>query len=265
MLPKHSDTTKSERPYVGHLCVYHVVYEPSYKSIIFHHWTECNLKCQGCYCQREKLDFSLFPDWRERVESNSPESPPQRLLSLPEATELIQGLDIQRAIFIGIEPSLDRGLPALAKFLRNQYHSYNILFTNGMVLPDLTNIDEIIVSLKAVTPEIYREYTSADNHKTLQNFRILARMGKRLQAEITLIPGIIEAPEIEKVAKFISSVDSDIPLRITGFISLKGVEYRSPSGEEVAAAAELARKHLNTVNYLSGEMERQGDPPVRLF
>ncbi|MGI2336203.1 MAG: radical SAM protein [Dehalogenimonas sp.] len=247
------------------LKVYHVVYEPSFKSVIFHHWTECNLKCRGCYCQREKLDFSLLPDWQSRLANNPPETPPDKLLSLKEALDLINGLDIERAIYIGIEPTLDPGLPDLASAMKTQYQAYNILFTNGFVLPEISDMDEIIVSLKAVTPELYREYTAADNRKALHNFRKIYETGKKLQAEITLIPGIIEAEEVEKVAKFIASVAPSIPLRINGFIRLNGVEYRAPSGKEIEAAANLAKSHLNTVNYLSGEMSRVGEPAIRLY
>lgn len=247
------------------LKIYHVVYEPSYKSIIFHHWTECNLKCIGCYCQREKLDFSLLPDWQTRLATNPPETPPEKFLSLSEVLRLIQGLEIERAIYIGIEPTLDPGFSSLAKSLKSSYRAYNILFTNGVVYPDTSILDEIIVSLKAITPDLYREYTAADNNKTLRNFQNLHATGIKLQAEITLIPGIIEADEVEKAASFVASVNPSIPLRINGFISLNGVKYRSPSGQEVEAAADLAKKHLNTVNYLSGQMPRIGDPPVRLF
>jgi len=247
------------------LCVYHVVYEPSYKSIIFHHWTECNLKCRGCYCQREKLDFSLLPDWEMRLSTNPPEKPPEKLLSLDEALALIEGLTIDRSIFIGVEPTLDPGLPALAHELKSRYSSYNILFTNAVALPDLSGIDEVIVSLKAVTPKLYRAYTEGDNRKSLANFRRIYDLGKKLQAEMTLIPGAIEADEIEKAAEFIASIDKKIPLRINGFISISGIKYRAPTGEEVATTAALARKHLTTVNYLSGDMARVGEPPVRLF
>ena len=247
------------------LCVYHIVYEPSYKSIIFHHWTECNLKCRGCYCQVEKLDFSLLPDWQMRLATNPPETPPEKLLSLDEALAMTDSLSIERAIFIGIEPSLDPCLPDLAKAMKSRHGAYNILFTNGVALPDMSDIDEVIMSLKAVTPEVYRQYTLGDNRKMLVNFRRVHDMGKRLQAEITLVPGAVEAAEVEKAAEFIASIDREIPLRINGFIRLSGVEYRAPTGEEVEAAAKLAKKHLTTVNYLSGEMARVGEPAIRLF
>lgn len=247
------------------LYVYHVVYEPTFRSIIFHHWTECNLKCRGCYCRREKIDFSLLPNWQTRLSTNPPETPPEVLLSLSETLKLIEGLAIERAIFIGVEPTLDPGLPRLAHELKSRFHSYNILFTNAVSLPDISDIDEIIVSLKAVTPELYRQYTEGDNRKTLGNFRRIYESGRKLQAEITLIPGVIDEREIEKAAAFIASVDRTIPLRITGFIKLSGMEFRAPTGAEVEAAAQLARKHLDTVNYLSGDMPRVGEPPVRLF
>jgi pyruvate formate lyase activating enzyme len=252
-------------PDVGSLRVYHVVYEPTFKSIIFHHWTECNLKCLGCYCKVEKLDFSLLPDWQMRLATNPPEKPPEKLLSLDETVALTDGIEIDRAIFIGVEPSLDPGMPLLAKEMKARHKAYNILFTNGVSLPDLSSIDEVIMSLKAVTPAIYKCYTGADNRKSMANFRKIYEIGKKLQAEITLIPGIVEADEIEKVAEFIGSVDKKIPLRITGFIQLSGQAFMAPTGAEVEAAAALAKKHLMIVNYLSGEMPRVGEPPRRLF
>ena len=247
------------------LCVFHIIYEPTFKSIVFHHWTECNLKCRGCYCQREKLDFALLPDWQMRLASNPPETPPEILLSLDEALVMTDKLDIDRAIFIGVEPSLDPGLPALAKEMKSRHCAYNILFTNGVALPDLSSIDEVIFSLKAATPELYKDYTGKDNRRTLANFIGIYYIGKKLQAEITLIPGVIDAPEIEKVAAFIASIDRSIPLRINGFIKLSGMDYRAPTGAEVEAAAALATKHLTAVNYLSGDMPRTGEPPIRLF
>lgn len=245
--------------------VYHITYEPSFKSVVFHHWTKCNLKCRGCYCQREKLDFSLLPDWQIRLASNPLETPPEKLLLLEELQSLTDALDIERAIFIGIEPSLDPGMPALAKEMKARHGAYNILFTNGVALPNLSDIDEVIFSLKAITPELYKGYTGGDNRKSLANFRRLYEMGKKLQAEVTLIPGVIEATEIEKVAGFIASIDKKIPLRITGFIRLSGLDLRAASGGELEAATLRARKHLDTVNYLSGEMPRIGEPSFRLF
>jgi hypothetical protein len=57
-------------------------------------------------------------------------------------------------------------------WLRNfvgDFGAYNILLTNGLKMIDLDDIDQVIFSLKAVSPDIYREYTGASNKKALEN------------------------------------------------------------------------------------------------
>jgi pyruvate-formate lyase-activating enzyme len=245
--------------------IYHMVYEPSFDSITFHHWTDCNLQCRGCYCNYEKLDFSLLDNWLEDLKQKVKESPPERFLSLVEVMTRVRKLTIKRAVFIGTEPTLDPDLPDLARALHEEHGSYNVLLTNGQRLIDLTHVDEIILSIKAVSPDIYKEYTSGDNSKSLANFKAIHRMGKRLQTEVLLIPGLIDAEEIEKVAQFIASVDPFITLRIDGYFPLNGLGYRGATSEDVERAASLARKHLVKVNYLTSNMERIGKKAIRVF
>jgi pyruvate-formate lyase-activating enzyme len=154
---------------------------------------------------------------------------------------------------------------SLARVLHDQCGSYNILFTNGLKLPDLSDVDEVIVSLKAITPEIYRDYTGADNAKTLSNFRRIYEMGKKLQAEILFVPGVVEEDEIEKAAGFVASVSRDIPFRINGYLEVNGVPYRAALPAEVQKAAAKAEKHLAKVNHLSADMPRVGEKTIRVF
>lgn len=246
--------------------VYHVVYEPTPKSAVFHHWTECNLNCQGCFCQTEKLDFGLFDDALERLADKPPETAPLNFLeSVDEVLETLSGYELKRAVFIGTEPTLDPDLPALARALHHKYGSYNILLTNGVRLCDLSDIDELIFSLKAVSDDIYLNYTGRSNVKTLDNFKTVHASGKKLQAECLLIPGLIEADEIEKIAKFVAAIDEDITLRIDGYFPIPGKPWRGTTPQEVAEAAKRAVKHLSKVNYLSADLPRQGEKPLRLF
>ncbi|AHB13023.1 radical SAM protein [Dehalococcoides mccartyi] len=246
--------------------VYHLIYEPSYRSAVFHHWTECNLGCKGCFCKAEKLDFGLFPDALERLKNRPPETAPERFIeSTEEALGILSGYPVERAVFIGTEPTLDPELPALAKALHRKYGSYNILLTNGVKQCALSDMDEIIFSLKAVTNDIYKAYTGRSNEKTLENFKKVHASGKKLQAECLLIPGLIEADEVEKIAVFIAKADKDITLRIDGYFPIPGCPWRGASTEEVAEAAKRALKHLSKVNYLTADLPRQGEPPVRLF
>jgi pyruvate-formate lyase-activating enzyme len=245
--------------------VYHIVYEPTFKYVTIHTWTDCNLSCHGCYCQYEILDFGLIDDWAARVANAAPASPPNRFLTLDEVMGRLDGLDIEGAVFIGTEPSLDPELPALAEALHRRFASYNILMTNGVRLTDMKHIDEVIFSLKAISDDIYRDYTGRSNNRTLENFRTVHSSGKKLQAECLLIPGYIDAAEVENVARFIAGVDRDIPLRIDGYFSLNGHPWPAATISDVGKAAQLAKKHLNKVNYLTGDMKRIGDKAVRIF
>lgn len=245
--------------------VYHIVYEPTFKSVVIHIWTECNLSCKGCFCNYETRDFGLIDDWAELVGNRAPASPPGRFLSLEEVMRLIEGLDIDRAVFIGTEPSLDPELPALAKALHERFGSYNIMLTNGVKLTSMEHIDEVIFSLKAVSEDIYRDYTGRSNKRTLENFLTVYRSGKKLQAECLLIPGYIDTQEIERIARFVASIDRDITLRIDGYFPLSCCSWLAATAADVEKAARAAKKHLTRVNYLTASMERIGDKPVGVF
>jgi len=71
-------------------------------------------------------------------------------------------------------------MPALAKALHNRLHSYNVLLTNGLKLADMAHVDEIIFSIKAITPQIHKAYTGKDNREILNNFESLANSGPKL-------------------------------------------------------------------------------------
>jgi pyruvate formate lyase activating enzyme len=245
--------------------VYHIIYEPSFRSIIFHHWTECNLHCSGCFCRYEKLDFSLFSDWQGNLKAKDSETPPEHFLSVGEIMKRIHGLDIERAVFIGTEPSLDPGLPVLAREMHDVFSSYNILFTNGVNLIDYSDIDEVIFSIKAYSDNLYRSYTGRSNSKMLKNFQKLAQSGIKLQAEMLLIPGLIDKKEVEKVARFITSIDNDIALRIDGYFPIKDCKWIAATDDDIQEANEVAKKYLKNVNYLSSEMERVGEKTIRIF
>jgi pyruvate formate lyase activating enzyme len=245
--------------------VYHVVYEPLSKSVDIHFWTKCTLACRACYTSYETLDFGLFDDPIARVACKNPEKPPTKFLNLDEVLALFEGREVRSAIFLGTEAALDAAMPALAKTLHNRFHSYNILLTNGLKLADMTDIDEIIFSIKAITPQIHKVYTGKDNRAILKNFEVLANSGKKMQAETVLIPGLIETDEITRVAEFIASIDRGITLRIDAYFPTGNNPWRAATATEVDRAAALAQKHLDKISCLTLDMKRIGNKPIRLF
>ena len=245
--------------------VYHIAYEPTFKSVDIHFWTRCNLGCRACYTSYEKLDFGLFYEPISMIATKPQESPPTRFLSLSEVMALLGKLDVTRVIFMGTEPALDPELPALAKALHQRFHCYNIILTNGLKLVDLEHIDEVIFSIKAYSDDLHRDYTGKSNKKILNNFIALYSSGKKLQAETVLIPDYIDALEIERIARFIAGVDRNIPFRIDAYFPVGNNPWRAATTQEVEEAASLARKHLNTVSCLTLELKRIGDRSVMVF
>jgi len=245
--------------------VYHIAYEPSYQSLDIHFWTGCNLQCRGCYLNYEKQDFGLLDDPVARVAAQSREAPPEKFLSYDEVIAFLKPLKIKYAIFMGDEAALDPELPRLARDLHERFHSYNIILTNGRKLIDMDHIDEVIFSIKAFSNDIHQDYTGHSNKRILENFVKIARSGMKLQAETVLIPGYIDAKEVETVAKFVASVNKEITFRIDSYFQVPGCPWRSATKEEVAEAEALAKKHLSNVTILTLDMKRLGDKAVKVF
>ena len=244
--------------------VYHIVYEPTFKSVDIHFWTKCNLKCRACYTRYETLDFGLYDDPISKIATKPAGTPPQRFLSFTEVMARLKGLPIDRAIFIGTEPALDPEMPRLAAALHGEFHCYNILLTNGLKLADMRDIDEVIFSLKAISSELHMAYTGRDNCRILNNFAKIYQDGMKMQAETVLIPGLIEADEVERVARFIAGVNPEITLRIDAYFPVPGCPWRAATRKEVEEASRLAGRYLNKVSILTLDMKRTGAKPVRI-
>ncbi|MBN1369161.1 MAG: radical SAM protein [Dehalococcoidaceae bacterium] len=245
--------------------VYHLAYDASAASLDVHFWTACSLHCRACYVAYNPLDFGLFDDPIAELSKTKILCPDSAYLSPDQVMGLIKDLPVKSAVFVGTEPSLDPELPELARLLHNNKGSYNILLTNAFQLADMSDIDELIVSIKAFDRQKHLEYTGVDNIRILDNFKSIYCRRKKMQAETVYIPGFIEMDEIERIAAFIGEIDPAIPLRIDAFFTVPGVKWRSATADEVEAAAERARAYLQKVNCLTLEMKRIGEKVIRVY
>ncbi len=245
--------------------VYHAAYETAYRSLDVHFWTPCNLGCRACYTRYERLDFGLFDDPIAHIAGQPPQPPPGRFFSLQEVASALEPLNIERAIFMGTEPALDPEMPLLAAHLHRRFSAYNVMLTNAVHLADLSDVDEVIVSLKTVNPALHRDYTGRDNTVIMSNFASLYRSGKKLQAETVLIPGYIDAGEVETTARFIAALSPEITLRIDAYFPVGDNPWPAAGRQEVEEAARLARRHLAKVNCLTLDLRREGEKPERIL
>lgn len=244
--------------------IFHITYEPTYRTLDLHFW-KCNLNCRGCYKNYEIYDLGLIDNAIEKMATKSLAQEPERFLSYDEVIRLTEELEIKYAIFMGTEAAIDPELPRLARALHNRHDSYNILLTNGLKLTDMTDIDEIIFSLKAFSDDIHREYTGKSNKKILINFKKIYDTGKKLQAETVLIPKYIDSKEVGELAGFVGGIDKDLTFRVIGYFPVPGCPWRAATGEDVEKAAELARKHLNNVTCMTSEMKGDNWKPKRIY
>jgi pyruvate-formate lyase-activating enzyme len=189
-----------------------------------------------------------------------------RPLSVDEVAPYLRPLPFKRAIFLGKEPTCDGDFLSLAEFLKERFDAYNILLTNGykyvnpLIGGKVKNrvIDEVCISIKAVSKKIFRDFTGKSNpEQVLANFRRYAHISRlKLRAESIFIPDYIDGYEIEKIVRFIASVDDTIPYRIDGYIPSstyflkKPDRFRRPTEGEMKAAKKIAQKYLKNVSIL---------------
>jgi pyruvate-formate lyase-activating enzyme len=235
--------------------IYHITHSPEVGIAHLHFWG-CNLNCRACLLKKELYDCHLA-EIKEGIFNSTREGPraPERFLDLEEVMRILGKLEVRQVVFMGAEPTTDPGLPQLAEAFHREFGSYSILLTNGFILADLKDIDEVVFSLKAHTNELHRHYTRKSNKKALENFVKYHQSGVKLRAESVFIPEYIDCPEIEHIARFIASVDKGIPYRIDAYIPIGDNPWRRPTLEEMENATSIARKHLDNVFCLTGNEE----------
>lgn len=121
----------------------------------------------------------------------------------------------------------------------------------------------IKVDLKAFSEEIHRALCGVTNTQTLQNFAELARhLGERsevplLGASTLMVPGYVDLEEIHGLARFIATLNPDIPYSLLAFypqFCLDDLPVTSRKfaleAERVAREAGVKRVHLGNVHLL---------------
>jgi pyruvate-formate lyase-activating enzyme len=194
----------------------------------------CNFACRACYW---KQIYGIV-DFR-----------PLKFLDLEETLDILKPVSPQKVYMISGEARLCAEYDELPRALHAAFGCEVRLMTNGHILPDLGGLDHASVSIKAFDDALHRDYTGKSNRKTLANFRYLHEKGVELSSSSVLIPGWIDGAEIAAIARFIASVDRDIPYRIIGYMPVEGLSCRRPTPTELEEAAAAARKCLSHVVY----------------
>jgi pyruvate-formate lyase-activating enzyme len=222
--------------------VYQITYTPELKEICLYFDGRCNFSCHGCITNWHPADCHI----------EEPRQTKNRTLNKKEVTSYLKPLSFKRAIFLGKEPAEDADFLPLAKILKKDFSTYNILLTNGYQFVEDMAIDEVCVSIKAISKELFKDFTGKGNpERILKNFkRYVNTPALKVRAESIFIPGYIDKDEIEKIAKFIAKVDSSIPHRIDAYIPQHEDKFKRPTEKEIKSAKVVAENYLKNVSIL---------------
>ncbi len=239
--------------------VYHITYSRDFGICSLYFWG-CNIRCRICLLKKEAFDCHL-PENRLRIYDPDYRSPqPKRFLSLKDLCERLSNLTLRTTFLMGAEPLCDAALEDILKYLRQGKRSRISLLTNGFQLPPLAPLDEVIFSIKAVSPDLHRDYTGFDNADILKNFRTInSAPGIRLYAETVFIPDYVDEGEVLKIAAFIASVDRELPFRIDAYLPIPGLPWRAPSVGEIESLTEKVKEVLPRTTCFYGD---QGNTPL---
>lgn len=182
-------------------------------------------------------------------------APPEKFLSLHEVTQELDKLDFDRVLLEGQEASMDPEYADITEMLHKRYGTYNVLLTNCYELPDLKDTDKVAFGIKAVSPDLHLDYTAVPNRNILQNFYDVYKSGIDLVVESIYIPGYIDCRETENIARFLGSINKDIPYVLLPYFKAGNNVWRRPTPVEMETAAETAKKYMHNVYHFRGDEE----------
>ncbi len=202
----------------------------------------CNFRCKGC--------FSLA---REPI--GEPMSVEQLISLVKKSSSDYYGdAPLEEAVITGGEPTLDRDyLVDLVSQLKESVE-WIVVDTNGYFLDDgylkeliEAGLTEVIFDLKAWDEKLHEWYTGYTNKRILANIR--NAYGKvKLVVNTVYIPGIVDEPEIEEIARFLAGIDKkgEIDYRINRFNTNLSYEKisRNPYPAEIEHAYSIVAKYM---------------------
>lgn len=226
--------------------IYHITHTPATRSASLRFWG-CNMHCLGCLCKEGVYDHLLKENRLTDVAQLDAFREPEDFLEFDEVMEYLSELDLERIFLTGEEASIDPQYAALTKAFHQRFGTENVLYTNGYQMPPLDDTDTVEIGIKAISTGLHLGYTGRPAQMVRDNFVKYASMGMKMTAASILIPGLVEADEIEKIALFIAGVDKNIPYFVLPYYPAGGNPWRKTRPEEIDEVVVLVRQHLNHV------------------
>jgi pyruvate-formate lyase-activating enzyme len=192
----------------------------------------CNFRCLACYWKQIYGRVNL-----RRL----------RLPALDEVIDLLRPVSPRSVSILSGDAKPNESFSRLPKALKGAFGCEVRLITNGYILPELEGLTHVAMSIKALDHDLHKRYTGKSNRQCLRHLKEIHGAGISLSASSVYIPGLVETEEIERIARFVASVDEDIPYRVIGYMKVDGLDIEEPSYEEVERVRTRASQHLKNV------------------
>jgi len=202
----------------------------------------CNFKCEWCQnfdisqiSKKEKVIFGRDITPKEVVEG-----------AIKTGCKSIAYTYNEPAIFV--EFVKDCVVLARKKGLKN------ILVTNGYFSEESFDfiknyIDAVNIDLKCFNDKTYQKYCGAKLQPVLDSIKWFYDAGIHIEVTTLVIPGLNDSDkELEEIAKFISSIDKNIPWHISRFFPMYKMKDKEITPIETLKRAEkIGKKYLKYV------------------
>lgn len=224
-----------------------LTFEVSPKRKVKINLSDCNFNCKGCFAiAKQEVGRTLSVE--------------ELINLLIKSCQLIYGEMVNDVQMTGGEPIMDIDyLLFLIKRLREIKVSRIGISTNGHLLDkdvvkelDSLDMNYIKLDLKAYTEKIHRWYTGESNANVLKAANLLNKYGLNFYVRTIFIPKVIDFSEIEKIAKFLSQINRNIPYKIYQFSpeqANSSVLRKRPTKEDMSKAFDIAKKYLGDVEF----------------
>lgn len=202
----------------------------------------CNFQCAFC----QNFDISQFKEFHSELAGE--EILPEEVVAQAIKSKCKSIAYTYNEPTIFIEFVYDTAIIAKQKGLKN------VLVTNGFMTKEALEyvaqyIDAMNIDLKSFSDNFYMRICKARLKPVLETIRRAHKKGIHIEITTLLVPDENDSKEeLEKIAKFIASIDQRIPWHISRFFPHYQMQYKPPTPiEKLRQAKKIGEKYLKYV------------------
>ncbi len=172
----------------------------------------CNFRCQHC----QNYDISQYPRLHSGTIAGKDATPEEIVVSAREH-------GCRSISYTYIEPTIFFEFAYDCAQLAHKSGIKNVFVSNGYTSPEATRkiapfLDGNNIDLKAFTDKFYREVCGAKLGPVLDTISLMKELGVWVEVTTLVIPDWNDSDsELQEIARFIKSVDPEMPWHVTRF------------------------------------------------